>query len=92
MCRCRQQFRANKPRKCKRSFRLNNFKGAKAWLLSFLHIFKAAVCHYKSKRCYEMRLCYPPDGSTSPKNKLVCFITAKKICKEKNALAFNQDR
>ncbi len=38
-----------------------------------------------------MRLCQPPDGSTSPKYKLVCFITTKK-CKEKNALAFNQDR
>ncbi len=39
-----------------------------------------------------MRLCHPPDGSTSPKYKLLCFITTKKICKEKNALAFNQDR
>jgi hypothetical protein len=39
-----------------------------------------------------MRLCQPPDGSTSPKYKLLCFITSKKICKEKNALAFNQDR
>ncbi len=36
-----------------------------------------------------MRLCHPPDGSTSPKYKLLCFITTKKICKEKNALAFN---
>ncbi len=39
-----------------------------------------------------MRLCHPPDGSTSPKYKLLCFITAKKICKEKNTLAFNWDR
>ncbi len=39
-----------------------------------------------------MRLCHPPDGSTSPKYKLLCFITTKKFCKEKNALAFNQDR
>ncbi len=39
-----------------------------------------------------MRLCHPPDGSTSPQYKLLCFITATKICKEKNALAFNQDR
>ncbi len=39
-----------------------------------------------------MRLCHPPDGSTSPKYKLVCFIKTKKICKEKNALAFNRDR
>ncbi len=39
-----------------------------------------------------MRLCHPPDGSTSPKYKLLCFITTKKICKEKNALAFNWDR
>jgi hypothetical protein len=38
-----------------------------------------------------MRLCQPPDGSTSPKYKLLCFITTKKICKEKNALAFNLD-
>jgi hypothetical protein len=40
-----------------------------------------------------MRLCHPPDGSTNPKYKLLCFITTKKnFCKEKNALAFNQDR
>ncbi len=39
-----------------------------------------------------MRLCHPPDGSTSPKYKLLCFITTKKICKENNALAFNWDR
>ncbi len=39
-----------------------------------------------------MRLCHPPDGSTSPKYKLLCFITAKKNFKEKNALAFNWDR
>jgi hypothetical protein len=36
-----------------------------------------------------MRLCHPPEHSTSPKYKLLCFITTKKICKEKNALAFN---
>ncbi len=34
-----------------------------------------------------MRLCHPPDGSTSPKYKLLCFITTKFFCKEKNALA-----
>jgi hypothetical protein len=39
-----------------------------------------------------MRLCHPPDGSTSPKYKLLCFILTKKICKEKIALAFNRDR
>jgi hypothetical protein len=43
-------------------------------------------------RTYLMRLCHPPDGSTSPKFKLLCFITTTKICKEKNALAFNWDR
>ncbi len=39
-----------------------------------------------------MRLCQPPDGTTSPKYKLLCFITTKSFCKEKNALAFNRDR
>ncbi len=40
-----------------------------------------------------MRLCQPPDGNTSPKYKLLCFITTKFFCKEnKNALAFNRDR
>ncbi len=39
-----------------------------------------------------MRLCHPPDGSTSHKYKLLCFITTKKICKEQNTLAFNRDR
>jgi len=38
------------------------------------------------------RLCHPPDGSVSPKYKLLCFITIKKNCKEKNALALNRDR
>ena len=38
-----------------------------------------------------MRLCHPPDGSTSPKYKLLCFITTKKILHKKNALAFNRD-
>ncbi len=39
-----------------------------------------------------MRLCHPPDGSTSSKYKLLCFITTKNYCKEKNTLAFNRDR
>jgi hypothetical protein len=39
-----------------------------------------------------MRLCHPPVGSTSPKYKLLYFITTKKICNEMNAPAFNQDR
>ncbi len=45
-----------------------------------------------SKKGVSMRLCHPPDGSTSPKYKLPCFITTKCFCKEKNALAFNRDR
>ena len=39
-----------------------------------------------------MRLCHPPDGRTSPKYKLLCFITTTNFCIEKNALAFNRDR
>jgi len=39
-----------------------------------------------------MRLCQPPDGSTGPKYKLLCFITTNFFCKEKTALAFNRDR
>jgi hypothetical protein len=39
-----------------------------------------------------IRLCQQPDGDTSPKYKLLCFITTKKFCQEKNALAFNRDR
>jgi len=44
------------------------------------------LCHYAECYCAEyrilranmlMRLCNPPDGSTSPKYKLLCFITAK---------------
>ncbi len=41
---------------------------------------------------YIMRLCQPPDGNTSPKYKLLCFITTIFFCKEKNTLAFNRDR
>ena len=44
------------------------------------------------KTLIKMRLCQPPDGNTSHKYKLLCFKTTKKICKEKNALAFNRDR
>jgi hypothetical protein len=44
------------------------------------------------EEAHTMRLCHPPDGSTSPKYKLLCFITTKKICNEKNALAFNRDK
>jgi hypothetical protein len=35
-----------------------------------------------------MRLCHPPDGSTSPKYKLLCFITTKQICKEEECTSF----
>ncbi len=36
---------------------------------------------------------YPPlDGVTNPKHRLLCFLTTKFLCKEKKALAFNQDR
>ncbi len=38
-----------------------------------------------------MRLCHPPYGSTSPKYKLLCFKTAKKIWKEK-ITAFKRER
>jgi hypothetical protein len=44
------------------------------------------------KMSFTMRLCHPPDGSTSPKYKLLYFITTKIFCKEKNTLAFNRDR
>ncbi len=37
-------------------------------------------------------LYHSPDGITNPKYKLLCFITTKFFCKEKNALAFNRDR
>ncbi len=46
----------------------------------------------KSMKTNQMRLCHPPDGSTSPQYKLLCFKTSKKICNEKNTLAFNRDR
>jgi hypothetical protein len=42
-------------------------------------------------KSHPTRFCHTPDGSTSPKYKLLCFITTKKICKEKNTLAFNRD-
>ncbi len=62
------------------------------------NISKSSHCHPLHLNIYyfrffsPMRLCHPPDGSTSLKYKLPCFITTKKICKEKNALAFNWDR
>ncbi len=64
----------------------------------FLHTFLFQICqkqvmHHSHLIYFKiMRLCHPPDGSTSPVYKLLCFITTKKICKEKNALAFTRDR
>ncbi len=50
-----------------------------------------SIC--KSKYCdLIMRLCHPPDGSTSPKYKLLCFITTKKFLQRKECIAFNRDR
>ena len=34
-------------------------------------------------KALSMRLCHPPDGSTSPKYKFLCFITTKKIAKRR---------
>ncbi len=48
--------------------------------------------HFLKRAVPSMRLCHPPDGSTSPKYKLLRYITTKFFCKEKNALAFNRDR
>ncbi len=57
-------------------------------------IFWLLIGPYTTKYFFDarMRLCHPPDGSTSPKYKLLCFITTKNVCKENNALAFNWDR
>ena len=41
-------------------------------LKSTAHIPSPNLAHISS-----MRLCQPPDGSTSPKYKLLCFITTK---------------
>jgi hypothetical protein len=49
--------------------------------------FSKAAERKRKKQFRQMRLCHPPDVSTSPKYKLLCFVTTKKICKEKNALA-----
>ncbi len=38
---------------------------------------------FSSESVGEMRLCHPPDGSTSPKYKLLSFITTKKIAKRR---------
>jgi hypothetical protein len=35
-----------------------------------------------------MRLCHPPDGSTSPKYKLLCFITTKKNLQREERTSF----
>ncbi len=35
-----------------------------------------------------MRLCHPPDGSTSPKYKLLCFITTKKNLEREERTSF----
>ncbi len=39
-----------------------------------------------------MGLDHPLDGVTNPKYNLLHLLSTKKICKEKKALAFNQDR
>ncbi len=44
----------------------------------------------KERACYsyKMRLCHPPDGSTSPKYKLLCFITTKKNLQREEHTSF----
>jgi len=37
---------------------------------------------------YLMRLCHPPDGSTSPKYKLLCFITTKLFLQREERTSF----
>jgi hypothetical protein len=41
---------------------------------------------------FKMGLDHPLDGVTNPKYKLLHFLTNKKNCKEKKALAFDRDR
>jgi hypothetical protein len=45
-----------------------------------------------SKQATLIGLYHPLDGVTNPKYRLLCFLTTKFLCKEKKALAFNQDR
>ncbi len=75
---------------------LYNFFSFLAFLLCSKYIFvqwnQSFFCCKLNLMALLMRLCHPPDGSTSPKYKLLCFITTKIFCKEKNALAFNLDR
>ncbi len=71
---------------------LTRYLPLKALVLPSILIRPLSLCTQAFQLGILMRLCHPPDGSTSPKYKLLCFITAKINCKEKNALAFNQDR
>ncbi len=59
---------------------------------SFLNSTNSSSITRNTTDATTVKLCHPPDGSTSPKYKLLCFITAKLFYKEKNALAFNRDR
>jgi hypothetical protein len=53
-------------------------------------------CHYAataghilySSNCSTMRLCHPPDGRTSPKYKLLCFITTKIFLQREECTSF----
>jgi len=46
--------------------------------------FESAIFQNEDK----MRLSHPPDGSTSPKYKLLCFITTKKILQREECTSF----
>jgi hypothetical protein len=49
--------------------------------------------NYLEKKTFKiMRLCHPPDGSTSPKYKLLCTLYHHNLFHQiHNALAFNRD-
>ena len=54
------------------------------------HAAKLLVCclgHFRKKRL-PMSLCHPPDGSTSPKYKLLCFTTTKKFVQREECTSF----
>ncbi len=60
----------------------------------FTRLLNLSVVQLKHKALshVSMRRCHPPDGSTSPKYKLLCFKLENHLfCQIKNALAFNRD-
>ncbi len=63
-------------------------KSSNFWNSKSLNLLKYQIDIVIFKYLLSIRLCHPPDGSTSPKYKLLCFITIKNILQGEERTSF----